>query len=62
MKIIRVDNFGRETVSDELVCENVNKYYAKAILAFLIEKYSGDTAPSYFRLVENNYKLYTWEP
>ena len=58
MKIIQVDNFDRDSVSDTLVAENANEYYGKAIVEFLIDKFSGDTSSSYFRLVPDDYKLY----
>ena len=62
MKIINVDNFDRDTVSDTLVAENVPKYYAKDIVEFLNDKYSGSTSSDYFMIKPNDYKLYTWEP
>ena len=62
MKIICVDNFDRESKSDSLVCENVNKYMGETITEFLIEKFSGDSSTEFFRLVENDHKLYTFEP
>lgn len=62
MKIICVDNFDRESRDDSLVCENVNKYMGKQIVEFLIEKFSGNESSDFFRLVEDDYKLYTFEP
>lgn len=62
MKIIQVDNFNRETVSDTLIAENVNKMFAKHITDFLNEKFSGGASPNYYRAVDDNYKLYEFEP
>ena len=62
MKIIQVDNFDRENVSDRLICENVSEFMGKTIVALLNGKMSGDTSPVYFRLVEDNHKLYKFEP
>lgn len=62
MKIICVDNFNRESVSDTLVAENVNEFYGKKIVDFLNDKFSGDTTGCWFRLVTNKYKLYEFEP
>ena len=62
MKIIRVDNFNRESRSDSIVCENINEYLGKIITGFLIEKFSGDNSSDFFRLVDDNYKLYKFEP
>lgn len=62
MKIICVDNFDRDDKCDKLVCENVSEYYGKYMTEFLNNKFSGDYAPDYYRLVEDDYKLYVWEP
>lgn len=62
MKIICVDNFGKETVSDTLIAENVNKHYAVFIVNKLNEKFSGNYAQSYYRLVRDDHKLYKFEP
>ena len=58
MKIVRIDNFNRDTVSDVLVCENVNEYYGKFLVEALNNKYSGDYSEDFFRLVEDDYVLY----
>lgn len=62
MKIIRVDNFDREGVNDRLVCENVNEYYGLKIAEYLNDRFSGEHSPDFYRLVDDNYKLYVWEP
>lgn len=62
MKIICVDNFNRESRSDSLVAENINAYYAKFIVEKLNENLSGDQSPNFYRVVTDNYKLYTFEP
>ena len=61
MKIIRIDNFNQESVPDELVTENVNEHYGKAITEFLIEKFSSNTSSNFYRLVSDDYKLYVFE-
>lgn len=62
MKIIQIDNFNRDTVSDNLIAENVSEFYAKAIVEFLNEKYSGETSPPFYIYRPDDYKLYTFEP
>jgi len=63
MKIICVDNFDRDFKSDSLVCENISKYYGEMIVKFLNEKNKDDVNnPNFYRLVEDNYKLYKFEP
>jgi hypothetical protein len=62
MKIIIVDNFDRESSSDTLVAENINKYWGEKVVDFLNNKFSGDDSPSYFKLVEDGHKLYIFEP
>ena len=61
MKIIRVDNLDRETVSDILVAENVDAY-GQDIVKFLNYKYSANHSSDFFRLVKDDYKLYEWKP
>lgn len=61
MKIIDVDNFDRENVDDVLVCENINEHYGKMVVNILNERYSSDHSSSFFRLVEDDYKLYKFE-
>lgn len=62
MKIIVVDNFNRESVSDVLIAEKTPDYYADFITTALNKKYSGDNSPDFFKVVEDDYKLYVFEP
>ena len=62
MKIIVVDNFGRESISDKLVCTNVSKYYGEIIVKALNVQLSGDYADVFYKLVQNDYKLYRFKP
>lgn len=57
VKIICVDNFGRESVADILIAENVNEYWGKRIVDGLNEKQHEDSEV-YFRLVEDDHKLW----
>ena len=61
MKIIASDNFGRETVSDALVCGNVSEAYGK-LISDLLKDHNGDNGPRYYRPVPDDYVLYKWEP
>lgn len=61
MKIIASDNFARETVDEVLVCSGVNEYYGNRIIEML-NSAQGALASSYYRLVSDDYVLYTWEP
>lgn len=58
MKIIAVDNYDRESVSDILVCGNVHKYYGEDIVKILNEK----PWNTFFKLVSDEEKLYKFEP
>ena len=62
MKIIKVDNFDRETKDDRLICENVNKFYGEKIVNFLNDTESGDNSPNFYRLVEDDHQLFKFEP
>jgi hypothetical protein len=61
MKIICVDNYSRDTIDDVLVCENVNEYYGKFLVDQLNARLSGEHSPDFYRLVENDHKLYKYE-
>ena len=61
MKIIAVSNHNLENVSDKHIASNLNKYYGELILA-LLQKGVGDSDMYWFKLVDDDYKLYTWEP
>lgn len=62
MKIIRKDNFDRETVSEKVVAENVPDYYAPIITQLLNEKLSGEHSDDFFTAQPDNYVPYTFEP
>lgn len=60
MKIIAKDNYDRETVSDRLICENIDKHIGERMVNFLNE--NGRSQFDFFVLVEDDYKLYKFEP
>lgn len=62
MKIIGVDNFNRDTVSDVLVAENVCDVYVAEIIAFLNARFSGENAAYYFKAIDDDRPLYVWKP
>lgn len=62
MKIVAVDNYDREMKNDILVCENVNQRYGNFLTNQLNDKFSGANGDKFFQLVEDNYKLYKFEP
>ena len=61
MKIICVDNFGRDFVSDQLIAENVNPYVG-AKMVTLLNKAEGSNSPNFYRCVDDDYKLRKFEP
>jgi hypothetical protein len=61
MKIILVDNFDRENISDVLIAENVDSVYGKKIVDLLNEKESPHSE-NFFRLVDDDYKLHKFQP
>jgi hypothetical protein len=60
MKIIAVDNFDRETHDDKLICENASEFNAKLIVNLLNDKF-GENSDTFFKVVENDHKLYKYE-
>lgn len=58
MKIVQVDNFNRETVSDILVADGVCERYGKVMVEALIAQFSSGSSEAWFVLAEDDYKLY----
>jgi hypothetical protein len=62
MKVIAVDNYGRESVSDVLIRDNLSIEDADA-LATLLNFKAGDEAPDKYYVVKNDdYELYEFNP
>ena len=57
MKIIQTDNFDRDDIGDQLLADNVSKYWAERIVTLLNDKYSGSVTDFYCQAVSDNYKL-----
>jgi len=62
MKIIKKDNFDRESVSDVLIAENVDVQWADMIVEALNNKLSGMYAEAFFAVKPDNYELYKYDP
>ena len=56
MKVISVDNYDREHISDTLICENVSGYLGSEIVEFLNQKFKYGS--DYYKLVDDDYKLW----
>ena len=61
MKLISVDNYDRELYDDTLIAENVHEYYGQ-IMADLLNKKVGENSENYFKVVEDDYELFKFEP
>jgi hypothetical protein len=61
MKIICVDNFCRDSVSDFPVAENVHSHIGQRIVD-LLNKEEGEQSPNFFKLVPDDHVLYKFEP
>ena len=61
MKIICIDNYGRETHNDQLICENVNEFYGKRIVEMLNDA-EDERSPHFYKLVNDSHILYKFEP
>jgi hypothetical protein len=62
MKIISVDNFGRDYKPDKLIAENVNKRLGQIMVDALNDKLSGNEAQDHYRLVPDDHKLLEIQP
>ena len=58
MKIVCVDNFDTGNKSDALVAENVNPFYGEPMVEWLNQRYGGERSDSFFKLVEDDHRLY----
>lgn len=61
-KVISIDNFGRETVSDVLVKDMLTDEEAKVMAKDLNEKFGGPTASRFYVVKPDSYQLYRFEP
>jgi hypothetical protein len=67
MKIIMIDNFGQGGEvpgrDDKVVAHGItDERFADAMCAALVEKFSGDSAPVYFKVVPDDYRLAEFAP
>lgn len=61
MKIVIVDNFNRDYISEQLYAEGVSEKEGQIMVEELNSKH-GPASPYYYMLKPDNYKLYEWEP
>lgn len=60
MKIICVDNFDRELYPDVLIAEGItNKVLGEFMVESLNNKYSGAQSSQFYKLVPDDYVLFT---
>lgn len=57
MKIIAIDNFGRDTVPDILIAENVKEEYIDYLITSLNDEYGGEYSTRYFTSINDDYVL-----
>ena len=57
MKIVAIDNFGRDYVPDLLIAENVNETFLNKIVELLNNKFSGEHSDIFFVVKEDDYVL-----
>ena len=60
-RIIRADNFDRDTVSENFILWSMRQTSAEKI-ATILNQDEGPDSPNYFKVVANTYKLYKFEP
>jgi hypothetical protein len=61
MKVIAIDNFNSESVSDILIAENLTLEQAVYIVNAR-NNGGGNYTSWYYRVVEDDYKLYVFQP
>jgi hypothetical protein len=61
-KVVLIDNFNRENISDKLVIDNLSHELCELIAIERNNQYGGVHSPSYFVVKPDDYQLYIWEP
>lgn len=61
MKIINADNLGLDYFNESIVAENMSSRMADEIVEFLNNKYTHETSPTCFRVVDDDYVLQTFD-
>jgi hypothetical protein len=61
-RVVKVDNFDRETIDDKLVCDGLTQDEAKAQADKLNADEGGEDSPAFFKAVDANYKLREYDP
>lgn len=63
MKVIGVDNFDRDYVDDILICKDLTEQRATFIVHALNIVYGkSENSPTYYKAVEDDYKLREFQP
>jgi len=62
MKIIVEDNFNRDYISDYVYIEHISQLTRAVNTAKALNAKEHDSSPSFFRAVEDDYKLNIFEP
>jgi hypothetical protein len=61
MKIVRTDNFARETESEYFVAENITNQTLGRKMVNGLNKDCHDNDPNWYALVQDDYKLYKFQ-
>lgn len=62
MKIISIDNFERESISDRLILSQVDLFHGSIIVIHLNKLFSGHDADKFFKLVKDDHELHEFKP
>lgn len=57
MKIVKVDNYDRESINDELVAENIQQQVLGERMVSALNAHPFRNKDDYYRLVTDDYKL-----
>ena len=61
-KVIAIDNYDRENVSDRLIESNISEFDAKAYAALLNDERNAQSEDWFYRAVPMSHKLYKYDP
>lgn len=62
MKIVRIDNYARETVSEKLVAENIQYQGDADVMLKALQENPKKGDEYWYKIEQDDYQLHTWEP
>jgi hypothetical protein len=62
VKIVWMDNFNRDTVSEQLVCSGIRSAAEGEVMLAALQARCTDGGPDWYKLEGDDYELYVFDP